>query len=98
METCPIHARIVLMSTPDRKRCVAVEWRIVCGLTRFLRMAGTFFDAAFAWRSTIVCTPNRVMGWPERLRNRRSVGVLLLVRGRSSDIVLFHRGTSPPLI
>ena len=34
-DTCPSHARIVLMSTPDRSRCVAVVWRIVCGLTRF---------------------------------------------------------------
>ena len=35
-DTCPSHARIVLMSTPERRRCVAVVWRIVCGLTRFL--------------------------------------------------------------
>jgi hypothetical protein len=28
IETCPSHARIVLMSTPARRRCVAVVWRL----------------------------------------------------------------------
>ena len=31
-DTCPSQARIVLMSTPARSRCVAVVCRIVCGL------------------------------------------------------------------
>src|SRR5580704_12403459 len=34
-DTWPSHARIVLMSTPERSRWVAVVWRMVCGLTRF---------------------------------------------------------------
>jgi hypothetical protein len=35
-DTCPIQARIVLMSMPARSKCVAVVWRIVCGLNCFL--------------------------------------------------------------
>src|SRR5713226_3882948 len=36
-ETWPNHARMVLISTPARKRCVAVVWRIVCGFHTFRR-------------------------------------------------------------
>ena len=39
METCPSHARIVLISTPARSRWVAVVWRMVCGPTRLWRNA-----------------------------------------------------------
>ena len=53
-DTCPSHARIVLMSTPERRRWVAVVWRIVCGLTRFLARDGTCFAARAAVRSTSV--------------------------------------------
>src|ERR1035438_9133312 len=33
-ETCPSQARTVLMSTPARRRWVAVVWRMVWGLIR----------------------------------------------------------------
>src|SRR6266403_1746747 len=39
-ETCPSHARMVLISTPARSRCVAVVWRIVWGLTRLSAKRG----------------------------------------------------------
>ena len=35
MLACPNQPRIVLISTPARRRWVAVECRIVCGLTLF---------------------------------------------------------------
>jgi hypothetical protein len=41
MLACPNHPRIVLISTPARRRCVAVECRIVCGLTLFDRSDGS---------------------------------------------------------
>jgi len=39
-ETCPSQARIVLISTPARSKCVAVVWRIVCGLIRLAAREG----------------------------------------------------------
>ena len=39
-DTWPSHARIVLMSTPDHNRWVAVVCRIVCGLTPLLATEG----------------------------------------------------------
>lgn len=56
-DTCPSHARIVLMSTPERRRWVAVVWRIVCGLTRLAARLGTFFYARATERSTSVWMP-----------------------------------------
>ena len=40
--TWPSQARIVLMSTPARRRWVAVVWRIVWGVTRFFATDGSF--------------------------------------------------------
>ena len=40
METCPSHARMVLISTPARRRWLAVVCRIVCGLTRLRSREG----------------------------------------------------------
>jgi hypothetical protein len=41
MLACPSHPRIVLISTPARRRCVAVECRIVCGLALLDRSDGS---------------------------------------------------------
>lgn len=46
-ETWPNHARMVLISTPARNRCVAVVWRTVCGLTRFASKEGIRSDTFF---------------------------------------------------
>ena len=67
-DTCPSQARIVLMSTPERSRWVAVVWRIVCGLTRLVARDGTSFTARAAQRSTSVWMPNRVMGRPQPIQ------------------------------
>jgi len=49
---------------PARRRCVAVVWRIVCGLTRFFARDGTLSLACFACLSTSVWIPKRVTGAP----------------------------------
>ena len=47
-ETCPSHARMVLMSTPERSRWTAVVWRMIWGLTRLTDNDGVDFDADLA--------------------------------------------------
>ena len=70
-DTCPSHARMVLMSTPERSRWVAVVCRIVCGLTRLAASDVTCAAARAAERSTKVWIPNRVIGRPHRFRKVR---------------------------
>src|SRR5437870_13598052 len=52
-DTCPSQARIVLMSTPARNRCVAVVCRIVCGLTPLPANDGIVFATAAAYVSIL---------------------------------------------
>src|SRR5665811_1073981 len=73
-ETCPSQARTVLMSTPARSRWVAVVWRIVWGLIRFVASEGIWIWALRTYRSTSVWMPKRVIGWPQRLRKTGAVG------------------------
>src|SRR5216684_1618509 len=49
---CPSQARMVLMSTPARSKCVAVEWRMVWGLIRFAASEGIWTWALWTYRST----------------------------------------------
>lgn len=57
---CPSQARIVLLATPERSQCVAVGWRIVCGLSRLPDREGTRSAAWRAARSTRVGMPKRI--------------------------------------
>src|SRR4029453_5859770 len=91
-DTCPNQARIVLMSTPARKRCTAVVCRIVWGLTRLTANEGTCADALCAERSTSVWSPKRVRGRCERLRKTDAVGSRSPMRATSVCTVRGHRG------
>jgi hypothetical protein len=51
-ETWPSQSRTVLMSTPPRRRWVAVERRIVCGLTFFVAKDGIPHTALRTYRVT----------------------------------------------
>ncbi|MER9121215.1 tyrosine-type recombinase/integrase [Mesorhizobium sp. M0954] len=70
---------MVLMSTPARNIWVAVLWRMVCGLIRFVANAANLVKSFAAWRSTMVWIPKRVIGWPWRFWNTGSVGDRLLM-------------------
>ena len=51
-ETCPSQSRIVLMSTPPRRRWVARECLIVCGLTSFIASDGASRKTLRTYRFT----------------------------------------------
>src|SRR6266853_2329520 len=89
---CPSHPRIVLISTPARSRCVAVECRMVCGLTLLDRIAGSCSAARAACRSTRVWIPNRVIGCFNRFRNRGSSFGRCAIKRRRWPIVSGHNG------
>jgi hypothetical protein len=91
-DTCPSHARIVLMSTPERSRWVAVVCRIVCGPIRLVAKDGTSLTARATQRSTSAWMPNRVIGRPLRLRNTCSVAPRPCTMAASSLTVCAHSG------
>ncbi|BCH19961.1 hypothetical protein MesoLjLa_68120 (plasmid) [Mesorhizobium sp. L-2-11] len=72
-DTWPSQARIVLISTPARRRWTAVVCRIVCGLTRFVAKVGTVLLAKAAYCVTTRCIPNRVKGSFVRPRKTASL-------------------------
>ena len=75
-ETWPSQALIVWMSTPARRKCVAVVCRITWGLTRFLRsegacavaravrerQAGSYFSGRFSYLWKGLSLPERATG------------------------------------
>jgi hypothetical protein len=91
-DTWPSHARIVLMSTPERSRWVAVVCRIVCGPIRLVAKDGTFLTARATQRFTSAWMPNRVIGRPLRFRNTCSVSPRPCTRAASSRTVRAHSG------
>src|SRR5258707_1842731 len=60
------------MSTPARRRWVAVVWRIVCGLTRLAARDGIMILILHTYRSTSAWIPKRVMGRAQRFKKTRS--------------------------
>src|ERR1035438_6046108 len=91
-ETCPSQARTVLMSTPARRRWVAVVWRMVWGLIRLASREGILAWALRTYRSTNVWMPKRVMGRLQRLRKTRAEGERPAMTTVSSPTVFGHRG------
>src|ERR1035441_901332 len=99
-ETCPSQARTVLMSTPARRRWVAVVWRMVWGLIRLASSEGILTWALRTDRSTNVWMPKRVMGRLQRFRKTRAEGERSAMTTLSSLTVFGHRGQQrslPPL-
>ena len=92
IETCPSHARIVLISTPARKRCVAAVWRITSGLIAFLASNGHAIAAFVTYRVTLAWTTNRVTGIRLRFRKTGSSGDRPCVSGRNEVIVACQSG------
>ena len=80
------------MGREARSRCVAVVWRIVCGLTRLSASDGSEAATTAAYLSTSAWIPNRESGRPQRSRKRHSDGARPLINGTSSLTVLTHSG------
>lgn len=98
IDTCPSHARIVLMPMPARRRCIAVVWRIVWGLTRLVGSDGIRRLALSTQRSTSVWMPKRVIGWPQRLRKTRSRGPRYATSSVNSRAVAGQSGQQRSLL
>jgi hypothetical protein len=64
------------------------EW----GLTRFATSVGNRALAFSALRSIAVWIPNRVIGWPQRLRKRERDGLPPATIVASAETVTDHRG------
>ena len=80
ISTWPSQSLTMLTSFPDRSRCMAVVWRMVCGLTVLVLIDGQQCRAAVAYLAVIWLMPKRVIPTPLALRNRCSVTSSLGVR------------------
>ena len=69
----PSHKAITARSVPDCRRCIAVECRRVCGVTRWPCRDGQCCAAMATARSSRSRTPERVSGAPARLGNTGAV-------------------------
>ena len=74
----PSHKAITARSVPDCSRCMAVECRRVCGVTRWPCSDGQRCAAMATARSSRSRTPERVSGAPARLGNTGAAGAELI--------------------
>jgi len=89
------------MSTPERNRCTAVVWRMVCVLIRLVDKAGNFRLAVCADRLTRAWIPNRVIGCFRRFKNTGSLSPRPLMREANLLAVFSHNGhqrSLPPFL
>src|SRR6266542_1832337 len=89
-DTCPSQARTVLMSTPARSRCVAVVWRIVWGLIRFVASEGIPIWALHTYRSTSVLDAKARNLMTAAIEKNRRGGAAVCVESRQ-----FRNGGRP---
>src|SRR5680860_158928 len=95
----PSHKAMTARSVPDCNRCMAVEWRSVCGDTCWPCRDGQCWAATATARSSRSRTPDRVRGAPARLGNTGAsgTGVSLRSQPRRSVAVDFHSGITRSL-
>src|SRR5450631_3625854 len=73
--SCPSHRAITLMSTPDCRRCMAVECLRQCGEIVLPTRLGVVSAAALTANARRCVTLDRVIACPPRLGSSADVGV-----------------------